>query len=45
MKNKNYSVYATNGIGIIKSPKGAPKGEPRAEVQKTEGDLRSKKRG
>ena len=44
MKNKEYSVYATNKGGMIKSPKGAPKNEPAAAKIKTDGDLRSKRR-
>ena len=43
MKNKEYSVYATNKGGYIKSPKGNPKGEPKSSVIKSESDLRSKK--
>ena len=43
MKNKEYSVYATNKGGYIKSPKGKTKNEPRASVIKGKGDLRSKK--
>lgn len=45
MKKKEYSVYATNGAGMIKSPKGAPKSEPKVTKLTTDGDLRSKKRG
>ena len=45
MKKNDYSVYSTNKGGMIKSPKGAPKDEPRATKISTEGDLRSKKRG
>lgn len=42
MKNKNYSVYATNKGGRIASPKPAPKDEVRAT--KTVGnDLRAKR--
>lgn len=42
MKEKKYSVYATNKGGRIESPKGTPKGEPVAA--KTAGkDLRVKK--
>ena len=42
MKNKNYSVYATNKGGKIDSPKGTQKNEPRST--KREGsDLRNKK--
>lgn len=40
---KEYSVYGTNKGGMIKSPKGAPKDEPKVTKLKTEGDLRSKK--
>lgn len=42
MKNKNYSVYATNRIGRILSPKGKPKDEPTSK-KITGNDLRSKK--
>ena len=46
MNKKEYSPYGTNRGGMIKSPKGAPKDEPRAGKIKAEGeDLRSKKRG
>lgn len=45
MKDKVYSPYATNKGGVIKSPKGAPKDEPRGSKIKTEGDLRQTKRG
>ena len=42
MKNKNYSVYATNKGGKIDSPKGKPQGEPKSV--RTEGkDLRIKR--
>lgn len=42
MKEKNYSVYATNKGGKIASPKGKPEGEPR--VTKSIGnDLRAKR--
>lgn len=44
MKNKEYSVYATNGGGMIKSPKGAPKGEPKVTKEKSDADLRAKRR-
>ena len=43
MKNKEYSPYATNKGGYIKSPKGTPKDEPKAAVIKSNTDLRSKK--
>ena len=42
MKNKNYSVYATNKAGRILSPKGKPKDEPSAK-RITGNDLRTKK--
>ena len=45
MKNKEYSPYGTNKGGLIKSPKGTPKDEPKVTKITTEGDLRSKKRG
>ncbi len=43
MKNNEYSVYATNKGGYIKSPKGKPKDEPRSTVIKGNTDLRAKK--
>jgi hypothetical protein len=42
MKNKNYSVYATNKIGRILSPKGKPQGEP-ASTKNEGSDLRVKR--
>ena len=45
MKKEKYSVYATNKGGMIKSPKGAPKDEPRTSKIKSDVDLRVKKRG
>ena len=42
MKNKNYSVYATNKGGRILSPKGKPVGEPKA-TKTTGSDLRVKR--
>lgn len=42
MKEKNYSVYATNKGGKIASPKGKPQNEPKSS--KTVGtDLRTKR--
>ena len=45
MNKKEYSPYATNKGGMIKSPKGAPENEPHVGKIKSEDDLRSKKRG
>lgn len=45
MKKNEYSPYATNKGGMIKSPKGAQKDEPKVTKISTEGDLRAKKRG
>lgn len=46
MNKKEYSPYATNKGGMIKSPRGLSKDEPRVNKIKSEGeDLRSKKRG
>ena len=45
MKNKEYSVYATNKGGMIKSPKGGAKDEPKVSKITSDTDLRVKKRG
>ena len=45
MNKEKYSVYATNKAGMIKSPKGPLKDEPRASKIKSDVDLRAKKRG
>ena len=42
MKEKNYSVYATNKGGRILSPKGKPADEPKV-TKKTGDDLRVKR--
>ncbi len=42
MKNKEFSTYATNKGGYIKSPKNEAKGDPKATVTKNGGkDLRA----
>lgn len=45
MKNKEFSVYSTNKGGMIKSPKGTPKDEPKVTKLTGTADLRAKKRG
>lgn len=45
MNKKDYSPYSTNKGGMIKAPKNTAAGEPKATKIKTDGDLRSKKRG
>lgn len=42
MKDKKYSVYATNKGGKIASPKGTAKGEP-ISAKQCGGDLRVKR--
>lgn len=43
MKKSNYSVYATNKIGKIDSPKGKPKNEPKVTKLVGSDDLRTKR--
>ena len=40
MNKPTYSPYATNALGRIVAPKGAPKNEPKSTVIRTEADLR-----
>lgn len=45
MNKKDYSPYSTNKGGMIKAPKNTAKDEPQVSKIKTDGDLRSRKRG
>ena len=45
MKKNDYSPSATNAAGIIKSPKGVRKDEPKATKITATNDLRAQKRG
>ena len=44
MKEKKFSPYGDFGLEVIKSPKGKPKGTPRATKNEGKGDLRCPKK-
>lgn len=43
MKNKEFSPYGTNKLGLIKAPKKDNKDDPKNKVIKNKGDLRTRR--